>query len=322
MPVRRVTTLFALLGIGAASAMLGVPPRSFVCASSFSTPSELSALPWPAISDLVQGISSISISSNGSVSLAEPQTWPLASLRDAAHSSGSRIWVAVHVVSKPAATTFFGPDTPAAALTASAQALAALVASAKYDGFSLDIEGLQAESKSGYEAFVSAAAAAAHANSLEMHTTLYAPKLLETGPSAYDVKFLATTAGVFIMGYDMSWYGGTPGLGWQQAGPNAPIDALGAALDNAASRGAPAAQLILGLPWYGRVFACDGTKPAAHGNCSCTTKNFKKKSLDTIQPLASQPGCTEQCAEITAGRVDMVSARLAYDGGHLSAQVR
>ena len=85
----------------------------------------------------------------------------------------------------------------------------------------------------------------------------------------YNVTRLAELADrVFIMGYDMTWLGAAPGSGAHEAGPNSPLNGLEQALKYALGAGAPAAKLILGLPFYGRVYACDGTAPPRFGNCS------------------------------------------------------
>jgi hypothetical protein len=260
--------------------------RTYVCISSFSTPQELQALPWVAISDAVQSLSRLTVGANGDVLPEVPSTWPLESLRTAAHQHGARLWVGVHVDS--------GLFTAGAPTIASAAAsLAATVADASYDGFQLDVEGLHPESKAAYESFVAACARSAEEKGVGAQVTMYAPKLLEPldQPEAYNISFLAATMPVFIMGYDMHWLNLPAGQGWQEAGPNSPLDALTAALDRAASVGAPADSLILGLPLYGRVFVCDGDAAPAAGsrsNCSCAEKNFKKKSLDQMEPIAEQ----------------------------------
>jgi hypothetical protein len=112
----------------------------------------------------------------------------------------------------------------------------------------------------------------------------------------YDVKHLAELADyIFIMGYDMTPLGVPVGSGWQQAGPQSPIDALGVALDHAIAAGAPASSLILGLPFYGKVSICDGTGAPVWGNCSCAIKLRLDKSVDLLTALATNAsvGCTD-----------------------------
>jgi hypothetical protein len=69
-------------------------PRTYICISRFATEEEMSgdALDWAPISDLVQSFSRLLVSANGSVAEEDADTWPVASLRDAAHANGTRIW--------------------------------------------------------------------------------------------------------------------------------------------------------------------------------------------------------------------------------------
>jgi len=86
---------------------------------------------------------------------------------------------------------------------------------------------------------------------------------------------------VFIMGYDMTWLGAKPGSGAHFAGPNAPIDALEKALSlTITTHGAAPSKLILGLPWYGRAFTCDGSgSPAYAGTPAAPFRHHHPKML-------------------------------------------
>lgn len=59
------------------------------------------------------------------------------------------------------------------------------------------------------------------------------------------------------------------GSGWEQAGPQSPLDALGVALDHAVAAGAPASALVLGLPFYGKVSICNGTTVMSTLSLNC-----------------------------------------------------
>ena len=277
-----------------------------ICVSSFATQEQLDNLPWTAISDLIQSISPITIQADGSLTTLD-SNWFLPNLRNNAHGNHTRMWVGIKVPSKAAAATFLNLD--ANVLTQTAKLLASMVAEASYDGFQIDIEGLQVESKAGLETFVKACAAAALKQNIHMTTTVYSLKFLSKNihaPTAYDPQLLSRTGdGIFIMGYDMTWLGSQPGDGYKYAGPCAPLDGLNATLhraiivDNALPSG-----IVLGLPAYGRVFTCDGgDAKSKYGNCTCLEKNFHKKSLDimaNVMNAGSDLGCTEGYNEITA----------------------
>ena len=64
---------------------------------------------------------------------------------------------------------------------------AAAVIAAKYDGLQLDIEGLQVESKEGFELFVAACASALQ-NRASLSVTVYGPKLVVSDFSTYNVS--------------------------------------------------------------------------------------------------------------------------------------
>ena len=70
---------------------------------------------------------------------------------------------------------------------AAASNAAAAVIAAKYDGLQLDIEGLQVESKEGFELFVAACASALQ-NRASLSVTVYGPKLVVSDFSTYNVS--------------------------------------------------------------------------------------------------------------------------------------
>lgn len=109
-------------------------------------------------------------------------------------------------------------------------------------------------------------------------------------------------------GYDMTWNACALGDGWKQSGPNSPLDGLQLALQYAISQRVDPSKLVLGLPWYGRLYTCDSTasspsKPDSFGStCSCNEKNVAKKTLDLFAAAAddSALGCTAHYDEPTA----------------------
>ena len=125
------------------------------------------------------------VSSDGKVAPADPPSWPLAEMLDMAHGHNKTITASLHIESKPAAATFL--QGPRAAIQTAATNAAAAVIAAKYDGLQLDIEGLQVESKEGFELFVSSCASAFH-NRASLSVTVYGPKLVVGDFATYNVS--------------------------------------------------------------------------------------------------------------------------------------
>jgi hypothetical protein len=325
-----------LLFVGSVAAVVaGAPPRrSHVCIDKFETASGESGLRWDAITDLGQAINGLEVSADAVVAPANAATWPMAEWVAAAHSNHTRITASVRPVSKAAAASFLA--LPGAMLASAAESAALQVVRGGYDGMQLDWEGLQQGSRVGFESFVRHCAEALKRASAgrvgpaaALSVTLYAPKLVVSDASTYNVSTLSRLADyVFVMGYDMSELGVPMGQGWKHGGPNAPLDALELALRNAHAMGARPGSLILGLPLYGRFYVCDGDDDgvvggstgstssggggggggtvalppsAAHPLCSCAEKNFHKKTLDIMASCATtDSGCTRGYDETSA----------------------
>lgn len=179
--------------------------RSHVCVSKFETPGGASSVRWDAITDLGQAINGLQVSATGAVAPADASTWPVADWVDAAHGNHTRITVSVHPASKVAAASFLAlPDV----LIASAAESAALqVVRGGYDGMQLDWEGLGQQSRPGFESFVRHCAAALRASvshsglAPTLSVTLYAPKLVVSDASTYNISTLSRLADyIFVMG--------------------------------------------------------------------------------------------------------------------------
>ena len=260
----------ALLLLHSAPGNATPPRRSHVCVSKFESTLNWETSRWDAITDLGQAINTLVVTATGAVAPQSASTWPMQYMLDAAHGNKTRITATIHPASKAAAAMFL--DLPTATIQATAHDAVSLAVAAGYDGVQLDWEGLQSASAKGLLIFLSACKDAITATT-SPHTTLsitvYAPKLVFNDYGPYNMTaFQAIADFIFIMGYDMTPTGVPVGAGWKQAGPQAPLDALGIALDHAVSAGAPAASLILALPFYGKVSICNGSQPALWGNCS------------------------------------------------------
>ena len=137
---------------------------------------------------------------------------------------------------------------------------------------------------------------------------LYEEVNYDTG---YDAAALCASVGnaaVLIMGYDLNPLDLPSGVsGWQVASGNAPLPNLQDALNHTiAGLGCDPQRVVLGLPWYGRLYTCDGGSgplyPGA-GNCSCATDNMKKKSFDLLDGLGSSSDCFFGYDDASSSRV-------------------
>ena len=119
------------------------------------------------------------------------------------------------------------------------------------DGLNLDIEGSRAENRDALTALVAELAAALRGANpraqLSFDTGIYPLGQAD----AYDHVALAVSLDFFVpMAYDMCWGAGA-------AAANCPIGGLGAGLAQYTNDlNISAAQLVVGLPWYGWDFPC------------------------------------------------------------------
>ena len=277
--------------------------RSFICISDFTTSTEIDNLPYKSsITDLIQSISPITVGNDGTVNTGPD--WPLSNIVNQAHGNGTKIWTSLKLAS---ASDFLMNNNKNTFQMVSKNVIN-LLKIAKYDGIQFDIEGLKFNVKDKYEDFVKAFSetlATDRNSQIEFSTTYYGIKLLENehAPTAYNISKLSSFGNIFIMAYDMSWYGLKPKFGWKQASPNAPLNGLQALVKNAINRKVNPGKLILGLPLYGRIYICDGEESNdQYGNCTCKEKNFKKKSLDILNNIWQDEsnGCNLGYNEISA----------------------
>ncbi len=121
-----------------------------------------------------------------------------------------------------------------------------------FDGIDLDYEGLLAEDKDRFSAWVQALADDLHARDKRLTTTIQ-PKTFDAagwdGPGAQDYRALAAAADELrIMTYGWCWRTGC--IGSDPPGPIAPIHWIQRVIDYAKSQ-APASKLVLGVHLYG-----------------------------------------------------------------------
>ena len=214
---------------------------------------------------------------SGAVEINPKSGWPDSDLLCTAHSHNVRV----------VATVLRSHDDPAfytdllsnkTAITRAARELAEIVAAAGFDGVEYDLESMErytvnatfdvgaahvslvAQTRGAVAAAVPGATTTLTMGGSNLSDPAHVPYLRD-----YPVGELANASdGIFIMFYDM----------WHShrvcAGPNSPYNHVEANIAGFL-RLAPASKLILGMPWYGYEYRCNGSTPCTLKGCANST---------------------------------------------------
>lgn len=186
--------------------------------------------------------------------------------------------------------------------TAAISQLADLVDDYGAHGVNVDFEGLDAHLKQEFVAFVQELSAAVD--------EVYVAMPAVDWNSAYDFDELAFASdGLFIMGYDYHWSGGSPG-------PVAPLDGgatwgaydLMWTLNDYRTWGAPDTSIVMGLPLYGRHW--ETTSNAVPGTSTGTSW---AELYASAVPLGSSYGRHYDASAATAYAFPDSTSQLWYD---------
>jgi spore germination protein YaaH len=217
----------------------------------------------------------LEISATGSITNAH--SWPWTNLVTHAHNNNARILVAATQFSSSDLAVLLGSATNRAAAVASI--VNAMVAG-NADGVCLDFEAIPGSRKQQYVDFASELRTA-------MTITYPQSQLIITTPAvdwnnAYDFDELAAQSDyLLLMAYDYHWTGSTT------SGPVAPLAGWGTynvdwSIQDHLTWGAPAAKLLLGVPYYGYRWDTSTDLPAAS-----TTPPGTALTYGTVQPMIS-----------------------------------
>lgn len=224
---------------------------------------------WDLLSDLsffsyeVDGTTGNATSTHG---------WATANVIDVAKANGVRVNLCVTLFSGHA--TFFGSSTAQQTLINN---LISMTQSRGTNGVNIDFEGIPSSQKANFTSFMINLSNQMHAavpNS-QVSTVLYAVDW----NNVFDVAALAPYVDLFIiMGYDYYWTNSS------DAGPNDPLFhyisnsyqySLSRSITDYLSKGLPANQLVLGLPYYGREWPVSANTIPATTIGSGVSKTYK-----------------------------------------------
>lgn len=142
-------------------------------------------------------------------------------------------------------------------------------------GVNLDFENMGKDDRSAYTNFVTALSAAVHAKGMQLSIDLPRGDVKWNHLTAYDHAALAAVVDtMIIMAYDEHWTGSTEpgsvaGLGWTEEGVRQFL-----------SYGIPRGKLMLGVPFYVRVWQLDGAGKLV-GSKAVYMKELDKLIADT-----------------------------------------
>jgi spore germination protein YaaH len=227
---------------------------------------------WNLLSDLSYFSYEVDVATGNALST---HNWATATVIDVAKANGVRVNLCVTLFSGHA--TFFGNPTAQQTLISN---LISMIQSRGADGVNIDFEGIPSSQKTKFTDFMIDLSTQMHAAipGSQVSSVLYAVDW----NNVFDVATLAPYVDLFIiMGYDYYWTNSTT------AGPNDPLYhyisnsyqySLSRSITDYMSKGLPADQLVLGLPYYGREWTVAGnTIPSA------TTGSGVARTYKTVQ---------------------------------------
>ena len=205
-----------------------------------------------------------------------------------AHSQGLRVLLAVHW------NNSLGPDalhqflSDPVAMQESARSACARAHAARCDGLSVDFEVANTRFnetfKGLYARYIRRLSAFATEKGLSVVPTLFMDLPRDTGVDGEAVA-AATSSGVVLMTYDYHW-----GCSDSVAGPNTPLignngSNINATVGWALSHSMPAADLLMGIAWYGREYPTTRPDYQAPTNCTRALPDQQARAFSLPQAL-------------------------------------
>lgn len=245
-----------------------------------------SAAHWQALPlELVSHVSwfALELSSTGTV--AEAHGWPDGPLADSLHAHGVNLLLSAALFGSSSLRSLL--SNPGARQTARGTLLSRMMAGAA-DGLMIDFEGVPGDQYANFGSFMTELRADldSQGEATGRRYTLMVCTPAVDWNGAYNYSLLSTVCdALFIMAYDYRWSGSST------TGPVSPATGWGSwnvawsVADHLAWNGNRPEKLVLGLPWYGYDWPCQGASAA-----SSTTGNATARSYSAARALAQSHG--------------------------------
>jgi len=210
--------------------------------------------------DLLTTLAFFSLDADENGNFTSLHGWPATGLVDLAHANGVRVVVTVVCFEKPDITSILSSPTNRQNLIDN---LLTQVSAGGADGVNIDFEGVSSTQRDNLVTFMGELTRAFHDAIPGSHISMASPAVDWSG--AWDYDALADSSdGLMIMGYNYHWGGSST------TGPVAPLSNWGTynitwtVEDYLNKTGYDRDKIILGLPYYGLDWACDGPDPGAN----------------------------------------------------------
>ena len=231
--------------------------------------------------DLLTTLAYFCVDADGEGNLTGLHGWPATGIVDLAHANGVRVVVTLVCFSSGDITSILSSPANRQNLIDN---LLTQVTAGNADGVNVDFEGVSSSQRTNLTTFMGQLTRAFHDSIPGSHITMATPAV--DWSSAFDYDALADSCdGLMIMGYGYRWSGSST------TGPVSPLINWGTyniawtVNDYLNKTGNDRDKIILGLPYYGRDWACDGPDPGANTTASGTAKFYS-----TAEPNARTYG--------------------------------
>ena len=240
--------------------------------------------------DLLTTLAFFSLDADENGDFTSLHGWPATGLVDLAHANGVRVVVTVVCFERDDITSILSSPSNRQNLIDN---LLYQVSAGNADGVNIDFEGVSSTQRTNLVTFMGQLTRAFHDSIPGSHITMASPAVDWSG--AWDYDALADSSnGLMIMGYNYHWGGSST------TGPVAPLTNWGTynitwtVEDYLNKTGYDRDKIILGLPYYGIEWPCEGPDPGAN-----TTDGSSNLFYHSDEPAARSYGKQREMAAYT-----------------------